>query len=157
MTADDTSREALIERAFNAWQNTSATEMDKQRLTAVVDAVVMPLVQERDTWHERWRQLMRDYEAVFKERDELEAENERRRDTARNYEIAMYGARGERDGSIRRAEAAEAAHKALTEAVRELADAWEDDARPVAGRIVTDLRAILTEYGAARIEKGEQG
>lgn len=46
--------------------------------------------------------------------------------------------------------AAEAAYKALTEAVRDLVVAWEDDARPVAGRIVTDLRAILAEYGADR-------
>lgn len=31
---------------------------------------------------------------------ELEAENERLRDTARNYEIAMHGARGERDSAL---------------------------------------------------------
>lgn len=64
--------------------------------------------------------------------------------------VDHYYRRIERDAVIKRAEAAEAAHKALTEAVRWLADAWEDDARPVAGRIVTDLRAILTEYGADR-------
>lgn len=40
------------------------------------------------------------YEAVVKERDELQAENERLRDTARNYEIAMHGARGERDSAL---------------------------------------------------------
>lgn len=154
---DDTSRDALIEQVENLLMD----ERDKyprvhndapsaDLAETVVDAVVMPLVQDRDICHERWRQLMRDHEAVVRERDELEAENERLRNTARNYEIAMYGARGERDGSIREREAAEAAHKALTEAVRELADAWEDDARPVAGRIVFGLRAILDKHGEGR-------
>jgi len=56
MTADDTSREALIERV-----------RELQRSVRELQAA-------RDTYREHWRRLMRDYEAVFKERDELEAE-----------------------------------------------------------------------------------
>lgn len=94
MTADDTSRDALIERAFNAWQNTSATEMDKQRLTAVVDAVVMPLVQERDrlaaekakwqveAWDEGYSAGL-DYMSPWLDGDEDEPENPYEKGTRR--------------------------------------------------------------------------
>lgn len=154
MTADDTSREALVESLRGPLANVLCNASNFPRraqphilgadmgplmdatVEAVADAVVMPLAQERDaaikraeaaesenerlrilwdtsgkndlieqrdTYRERWRQLMRDHEAVVKERDELEAENERLRDTARNYEIAMHAARGERDEAIERA------------------------------------------------------
>lgn len=84
MAADDASREALIERVENLLMD----ERDKyprvhndapsaDLAEAVVDAVVMPLAQERDTWHERWRQLMRDHEALFREREAAEAEGDR--------------------------------------------------------------------------------
>lgn len=55
MTADDTSREALIERV-----------RELQRSVRELQAT-------RDTYREHWRRLMRDYEAIFKERDELES------------------------------------------------------------------------------------
>lgn len=148
MTADDTSREALIESLRGPLANVLCNASNFPRRAqphilgadmgplidktaeAVVDAVVAAidraeaaeaeverlriqwdrsgkndLIEQRDTYRDRWRQLMRDYEAVFEERDELEAENERLRDTARNYEIAMHAARGERDEVIERVRA----------------------------------------------------
>lgn len=72
----------------------------RYRSASALQRSVRDLQAERDTWRERWRQLMRDHEAVVTERDELQAENERLRDTARNYEIAMHAARGERDSAL---------------------------------------------------------
>lgn len=117
MTADDTSREALIESLRGPLANVLCNASNFPRRAqphllgadmgplidktaeAVVDAVVAAieraeaaeaeverlriqwdrsgkndLIEQRDIWRERWRQLMRDYEAVFDERDELEAE-----------------------------------------------------------------------------------
>ena len=120
MSTDDTSRDALIERVAtdlraSAWRyhhpDLPVPVLDRQRAargrywraqaTAVVDAVVLPLVEEwdrltrdyetahdaefrairraeaaeaeRDTYRERRRQVMRDYEAVVKEREAAEA------------------------------------------------------------------------------------
>jgi len=193
MTTDDTSRDVLIESLRGSLANVlcNASNFPRKAMpyilgadmrplidkaaAAVVDAVVLPLVQERDaaraealrvdeantrvgreltaaraelaaaeadrdTYRDRWRQLMRDYEAEFNRAEFNRAENERLR--------ILWDASGKND-LIERAEAAEAAHKALAEAVRDLVVAWEDDARPVAGRIVTDLRAVLTEWEAA--------
>lgn len=76
----------------------------------------------RDTYREHWRRLMRDYEAVFKERDELEAERDAAREQVR-----------QRDEVIER--------------VRELANESERDEWDAVERILPAIRAALDGDG----------
>lgn len=77
-----TTDENIVQPVLSRYRSASASVRELQRS-------VRDLQAERDTWRERWRQLMRDYEAVDKERDELEAERDAAREQVRQRDEVL--------------------------------------------------------------------